>query len=48
MRAVCDGKISPSEGANLANVLNSYTRAIDLAHLVKRMEVLEARFKAAG
>ena len=48
MRAVCEGKISPSEGANLANVLNSYTRAIDMADLVKRMEALEARFNGAA
>jgi len=43
MRAVCEGKISPSEGANLAATVNSYSRAIDLADLVKRMEALEAR-----
>jgi len=43
MRAVCEGKISPSEGANLAAMVNSYSRAIDLVDLVKRMEALEAR-----
>ena len=48
MRAVCEGKISPSEGANLANVLNSFTRAIDIADLVKRLDALEAQVKAAG
>src|SRR5262249_48051253 len=32
------GKISPSEGASLATTVNSYSRAIDLADLVKRME----------
>ena len=43
MRAVCEGTISPSEGANLAAMVNSYSRAIDLVDLVKRMEALEAR-----
>src|SRR5215468_5588125 len=43
MRAVCEGKISPSEGASLATTVNSYSRAIDLADLVKRMEAFEAR-----
>ena len=43
MRAVCEGTISPSEGANLAAMVNSYSRAIDLVDLVKRMEAFEAR-----
>jgi hypothetical protein len=48
MRAICEGRISPSEGAELANVVNSYARAIDMADLVKRMEVLEARMNATA
>ena len=48
MRAICEGMITPSEGAELANVVNSYARAIDLADLVKRMEGLEARMNATA
>jgi hypothetical protein len=43
VRAVSDGSISPAEGADVANLVNSYCRAIDMADLVKRMDVLEAR-----
>jgi hypothetical protein len=40
-QAMSEGKISPSEGAALAAVVNAYARAIDLSDLVKRMEALE-------
>jgi hypothetical protein len=40
-QAISEGKISPSEGAALASVVNSYARAIDLADVVKRLEALE-------
>jgi hypothetical protein len=40
--AVSEGSISPGEGADVANLVNSYTRAIDNADLVKRMDALEA------
>ena len=43
MAAVCEGKITPGEGAHLAALVNSYSRAIDMADLVQRLEVLEAR-----
>ena len=43
LRAVSEGSITPSEGANVANLMNSYCRAIDFADLVKRMDALEAR-----
>jgi hypothetical protein len=43
MAAVCEGKITPSEAANLAALVNSSARAIDIADLVKRMEALEVR-----
>jgi hypothetical protein len=42
MRAVSEGLISPSEGAALATLTNSYARAIDMADLVKRMDLLES------
>jgi hypothetical protein len=41
--AISEGKISPSEGAALATVVNSYARAIDLEDLVKRVEAMEQK-----
>ena len=46
MRAVSEGGLTPSEGAALAQIVNSYTAAIDLADAVKRLDVLEAKLKA--
>jgi len=46
--AVCEAKITPSEAANLAALVNSYARAIDIADLVKRMEALEARMSGTA
>lgn len=48
IRAICEGRISPSEGAELANVVNSYARTIDMADLVKRMEAVEARINGTA
>ena len=45
MRAVSEGPISPSEGATLATVVKSYTAAIDMADVVKRLDTLEAQIK---
>ena len=42
MRAVSEGQISPSEAAALGTLVNSYTRAIDMADVVKRIDSLEA------
>ena len=42
MRAVSEGRISPSEGAALATLINSYTNAIDMADVAKRLDALEA------
>jgi hypothetical protein len=47
-RAVSEGLITPGEGADLANLVNSYARAIDIADLVKRMEALEAKIMGAA
>jgi hypothetical protein len=41
--AVAEGRISPSEGAALATLFDTYTRAIDMADVVKRMDALEAK-----
>jgi hypothetical protein len=43
LRAVSEGSITPSEGAALASLVNSYARAIDIADLVKRIDTLEAK-----
>jgi hypothetical protein len=43
VRAIAQGSITLGEGADLANLVNSYCRAIDAADLVKRMDALEAR-----
>jgi hypothetical protein len=40
-QAVSGGQISPSEGAALAAIVNSYARAIELVDLVKRLETIE-------
>jgi hypothetical protein len=45
MRAVSEGAISPSEGAAVAPLIDSYARAIDLADVVKRLDSLEAQIK---
>jgi hypothetical protein len=42
MRGVSEGRISPTEGAALAALINSQTRAIDIADVVKRLDTLEA------
>ena len=44
-RAVCEGKITPSEGANLASLVNYYIRAIDDADIVKRLDALEVKVR---
>ena len=45
MRAVSEGAISPSEGAALATIVKSYTAAIDVVDVVKRLDSLEAQVK---
>ena len=48
VRAVSEGSINPSEGADLANLINSYSRAIDMADVVKRLDALEARINGTA
>jgi len=43
VRAVSEGAITPSEGADLATLVNSSAHAIDIADLVKRIDALEAK-----
>ncbi len=42
-QATVDGSITPSEGAALANIVNSHVRAIEMADVVKRLDALEAK-----
>jgi hypothetical protein len=45
IRAVAEGKISPSEGAALASIMDSYRRALEQSELTKRMDELEAKLR---
>ncbi len=45
VHAVSVGSISPSEGAALAALVNSYVAAINMADVVKRIDVLEAKIR---
>jgi hypothetical protein len=45
LRDVAEGKISPSEGAALATVINSCARAIEMEDAVKTADSLEATSK---
>jgi hypothetical protein len=45
IRAVADGKISPSEGAALATIMESYGRASEYSELTRRMDELEAQLE---
>ena len=47
VRAISQGSITPGEGADLASLMNSYARALDIADLVKRMDALEARINGS-
>jgi hypothetical protein len=42
-RAVSEGSIVPSEGADLATLVNLSAHAIEIADLVKRIDALEAK-----
>jgi hypothetical protein len=46
MRAVSEGAITPSEGAALATIVKSYTDAIDMADVVKRVDAIENQLRA--
>ena len=46
--AVSNGEISPSEAADLAVVLNSWAKAIDLADAVKRLDAMERKLLERG
>jgi hypothetical protein len=48
MRLMSEGEITPSEGAAVAAVVNSYSKAIDMADLVRRFDLLEAELRNLG
>jgi hypothetical protein len=48
VRAVADGSITPSEGAALASLIESYRRAIDTADHEKQLDALEARINGSA
>ena len=43
--AVTEGRITASEGAALASLIDTYTRAIDM---VKRLDFLESKINGGG
>jgi hypothetical protein len=47
IRAVAEGKISPSEGAALSSMMEAYRRASADAELAQRMDGLEATLRKA-
>jgi hypothetical protein len=46
MRGISQGKITPKEGASLAEVVNWTVRAIEIVDVVKRVDALEKRLQA--
>ena len=46
--AVVEGKLSPSEAAALAALFDTYTRAINMADVVLRVDKLEAKLNGGG
>ena len=40
-----EGRMTPSEGAAMATLINSCARAIEMADVVKRLDALEAQIK---
>ena len=45
--AVTEGKISPSEGAAIASLLESYRRTVEFSEVVQRIDELEAALAKA-
>jgi hypothetical protein len=48
LAAVSEGRISASEGASLAALIDTYTRAIEMADVVKRLDILEAKINGSS
>jgi hypothetical protein len=47
LQAVCSGKITPSEGVGVATIANLYTRALEVADIIKRLDIIEAKLPDA-
>jgi hypothetical protein len=45
---VAEGKITPSEGAHLAALIDTYIRAVDMVEVVKRLDALESKISGRG
>jgi hypothetical protein len=45
MRAVFRGEITPQEGTDLATLATQYSRALDIAEIISRMDLIEAKIK---
>lgn len=43
IEAVSTGNISPNEGSSITNLISSYTQAVEISHLEKRLALLESR-----
>jgi hypothetical protein len=43
LKAVCSGKITPAEGLAVATVANQYARALEIADITTRLDVIEAK-----
>ena len=46
--AVGEGKITPSEAADLARLIETYIRAIDMVEVIKRLDALESQISGRG
>jgi hypothetical protein len=43
LRDVCNGKITPAEGAAVAATANQHTHAVEVADINKRLDLIEAK-----
>lgn len=43
LEEICNGEITPQEGAAVAGIANQYTRALEIADIIKRLDVIEAK-----
>jgi hypothetical protein len=43
LKAVCNGKITPAEGAAVAGIANQYARALEIADIITRLDAIEAK-----
>jgi hypothetical protein len=46
VRAVSEGEITPSEGAAVGSLIKSFTNAIEVAELTRRLDELEQKLKS--